>query len=233
MSNCTVTLTANAGVVLEWRSHVIWVDALHAGGALGFPAVSSALWRQMRNALPPPELLCFTHCHPDHYSFSLASEARALWPTAGIALPRRDFDGQILHTGERIRLSCGGITLEFLRLPHEGPDNGDAPHYGLLLSDGAFRILIPGDCETASPSLARYLEGAVIDLAILNFPWLTLRRGCRYLEEILRPRHVLLVHLPSPGDDANGYLEAARRMAEAADLADVRLLTRPLQREAI
>ena len=30
MSSCAVTLTANAGVVLEWRSHVIWVDALHA-----------------------------------------------------------------------------------------------------------------------------------------------------------------------------------------------------------
>ena len=222
MSSCAVTLTANAGVVLEWRSHVIWIDALHAGGALGFPAVSPALWRQMRNALPPPELLCFTHCHPDHYSFSLTSEARALWPAA-IALPRRDFDSQILLTGERIRLSGGGITLEFLRLPHEGPDNGATPHYGLLLSNGAFRILIPGDCETASPSLARYLEGTAIDLAILNFPRLTLRRGRRYLEEVLRPLHVLLGHLPSPEDDANGYLEAARQTAEAADLADVRL----------
>ena len=229
MSSCAVTLTVNADVVLEWRSHVIWVDALHAGGALGFSAVSPALWRQMRNMLPPPDLLCFTHCHPDHYLFSLASEARALWPTAGIALPQRDFDGQIMLKGERIRLSGGGITLEFLRLPHEGLDNGDTPHYGLLLSDGAFRILIPGDCETASPFLLKHLEGISIDLAILNFPWITLRKGRHCLENVLRPRHLLLYHLPFAEDDVNGYLNAAFHAAKTINLPDVRLLTRPLQ----
>lgn len=58
MSSCAVTLTANAGVVLEWRRHVIWIDALHTGGARRFPAVSPVLWQQMRNTLPPPELRC-------------------------------------------------------------------------------------------------------------------------------------------------------------------------------
>lgn len=230
---CSVTLTANAGVVLEWKGRVIWIDALHTGRVPGFSPVSPTLWRRMRLALPPPDLLCFTHCHPDHYSFSLASEARALWPGAGIALPRRDFDGQFFITGEESQISGDGMTLRFLRLPHEGAEYREEPHYGLLLSGGAANILIAGDCETASPSLLSRLEGLSIDLAILNFPWITLRRGRRCLEDVLRPQHLLLCHLPFAEDDVCGYRDAAFHAAGAVRLPDVRLLARPLQREEL
>ena len=87
MSTCSITLTANAGVILEWNQHVIWIDALHTQQVPGFSAVRPADWERMRQTLPPPELLCFTHCHPDHYSFRLASEAHSLWLDAMIALP--------------------------------------------------------------------------------------------------------------------------------------------------
>lgn len=231
MSAPAVTLTANAGAVLEWNGRVIWVDALHDTPVPGFSSVSPALWARMREVLPPPDLLCFTHCHPDHYSPRLTAEALALWPAALPALPRRDFPRQILLSGEEARLSAGGMTLRFLRLPHEGPEN--VPLYGLLLSDGAYRILIAGDCEAACPALTRRLEGLSVDLAILNFPWLTLRKGRQYLEEVLRPRHLLLCHLPFCQDDANGWLDAARRAAAGSSLPDVRLLARPLQREVL
>lgn len=231
MLNCTVTLMANAGIVLNLCGHSLWIDALHTDRVPGFSTVSPALWAQARTLLPPPELLFFTHCHPDHYARSLTNEARILWPAANLILPQREFPDQLLLSGHEARLSAGGMTLRFLRLPHEG--GAEIPHYGLLLSGGGGSILVAGDCEPASPVLARYLEGVSVDLAVLNFPWLTLRRGRRYLEEVLRPRHLLLVHLPFPEDDANGYLDVARRAAEASSLADVRLLYRPLQQEAI
>ncbi|WP_300757639.1 MBL fold metallo-hydrolase [uncultured Oscillibacter sp.] len=233
MSTCSITLTANAGVILEWNQHVIWIDALHTQQVPGFSAVRPADWERIQQTLPPPELLCFTHCHPDHYSFPLASQARSLWPNAAIALPRQDFADQLLISGEETRLSRGGMTLRFLRLPHEGPDFQNDPHYGLLLSDHTSHILIPGDCETASPSLLKRLDGLPIDLAILNFPWITLRKGRRCLEDVLRPRHLMLCHLPFAEDDTNGYLDAALRAARTIDLPDVRLLTQPLQREEL
>ena len=232
MSTCAVTLTANAGLVLEWNAHTLWLDALHTGPVPGFSAVSPALWARMRSALPPPELLCFTHCHPDHYDHTLAAEALALWPSARPVLPRQDFPQQLLLSGDEVRLSGGGLTLRFLRLLHEEP-YGDVPHYGLLITDGAVRLLIAGDCAVASPALTRHLEGRPVDLAILNFPWLTLGRGRRYVEEVLRPKHLLLCHLPFPEDDGNGYLEGARRAAGLSSLPDIRLLSRPLQRELI
>lgn len=228
-----VTLTANAGVILELNGRTIWVDALHDEAVPGFSSVSPELWRRIREQAPPPDLLCFTHCHPDHYSRRLAAEARRLWPSAGLALPRQDFPGQLLVAGQEARLSAGGVTLRFLRLPHEGAGHGGGGHYGLLFSGGGFRALVAGDCETASPALMGYLDGTPLDLAILNFPWATLRRGRRCLEEVLRPRCLLLCHLPFPEDDVNGWTEAARAAARTLDLPDVRLLTRPLQRELV
>mgnify|MGYP001034589534 CR=1 FL=1 len=233
MLNCSLTLTSNAGIILEWNHHIIWIDALHNNQVPGFSTVSPALWQRMQTELPPPELLCFTHCHPDHYSFRLVSEARSLWPDAAIALPRQDFADQLLISGEETRLSRDGMTLRFLCLPHEGPASQNDPHYGLFLSDHTTQILIPGDCETANPSLLKRLDGLSIDLAILNFPWITLRKGCRCLEDVLRPRHLMLCHLPFAEDDTNGYLDAALRAARTIALPDVRLLTQPLQREEL
>lgn len=235
MSHCTITLSANAGILLAWNGHKIWVDALHDKPTDGFSSVSPALWAQMRTsaAFAPPDLLCFTHCHTDHYSRGLAEEAKALWPSAKLVLPQREFDDQLLLTGDEARFSDSGLTLRFLRLPHEGAAYAAVPHSGLLLSDGRFTILISGDCEVASPTLTRRLDNVPVDLAILDFPWLTLRKGRRYVQEVLRPRHLLLYHLPFPADDTNGYLEAARRAVELTDLPDVRLLSRPLQQELV
>ncbi|WP_300447825.1 hypothetical protein [uncultured Oscillibacter sp.] len=43
----------------------------------------------------------------------------------------------------------------------------------------------------------------------------------------------MLCHLPFAEDDTNGYLDAAFRAARIIDLPDIRLLTRPLQREEL
>lgn len=231
MQNRTITLTANSGIVLELDGHSLWIDALHTVRVPGFSTVSPTLWQQIQVSLFPPELLFFTHCHQDHYSRHLAQEACIRWPKANLILPQQDFTNQILLSGQEVCLSSENFTLRFLRLPHEG--NQSIPHYGLLLSDSNSHILFAGDCETASLILMKYLDGISVDLAVLNFSWLTLRRGRQYLENILRPRHLLLCHLPFSEDDTNHYLNAARLAAAATNLPDVRLLTQPLQREII
>lgn len=231
MPRCTVTLSANAGVSLTWAGRQIWVDALHDVRVPGFSTVTPALWAAMRAhpAFSRPDLICFTHCHEDHYSRRLTEEAGALWPGAALALPEREFEGQLLLQGDEVRLKAPPLTIRFLRLPHEG--GMDVPHYGLLVSDGAFRLLLAGDCAVACPELARHLAGETVDAAILNFPWLTLNRGRRFLQDVLRPGAVLACHLPFPPDDTEGYLAAARRAAEGCP--GVRLLAGPLQQATL
>lgn len=232
MPRCIVTLTANAGLVLEYGDCRLWVDALHEGPVPGFSSLSPALWARLASnaALIPPDLLCFTHCHKDHFSKALTREAVALWPRAVPVLPQQEFNRQVLLSGGEVRLDIGGLTVRFLRIAHQG---AAVPHYSLLISDGCFRVLIGGDGEVAAPALAGYLEGAPVDLAVLGFPWLTLRRGRRYIQEVLRPRCVLAYHLPFPEDDRNGYLAAARQAAGSLAPLDIRLLSRPFQREDI
>lgn len=232
---CAVSLSANAGVSIQLGGHQIWIDALHTQKIPGFSGVTPELWAQLREqeAFRAPDVICFTHCHADHYSRELTLQARSLWPEAKVVLPEAEFQDQILLSGEEVWFTIGALSLRFLRLPHEGEKFAGAPHYGLLLSYGEFRVLVPGDCEVASPLLAKALEGIPVDLALLDFPWVTLRQGREFIEKILRPSHLLVYHLPFAQDETNRYRTVSERCAQRLDVPDVRLFMEPLQREVI
>ena len=235
MLHCAVTFSANAGLMIAWHGFRIWIDALHQEKTRRFSTLTSDMWAdlQCNAALEPPDLICFTHCHPEHYSKELTAKAHTLWPKALLALPKKDFSDQILLAGPEHSCKLGNVKITFFPLPHEGSAYAAEPHYGVLLQDGEARILVAGDCAVATPLLAEQLGGKQLDLAILDFPWLTLRRGRDYVESILRPIHLLLCHLPFPPDDCEGYLKAAQIAAQKSALQDVRLLTEFLQRECI
>lgn len=236
MSCCQVTLSANAGVSLDLGGLRIWVDALHDEKVPGFSTVTPALWAAMGDhpAFAAPDLLFFTHCHPDHFSEALAREALARWPQAKIVLPEKRFPGQALLSGRRERVRLPELTLDFIRLTHEGPRYADKPHYGCILESRDLRVLITGDCKLCAPELKEFLqEDGPIDLAILDFPWLTLPRGRRFVQEHIRPRTLLACHLPFSGDDVYGYRAAAVKSAPLLEGVDVRLLTEPLQQEIL
>lgn len=236
MGKIHVTLSANAGVAVHFGGRRIWVDALLDEKEPGFSTLSPQLQREMLKceAFFKPDYICTTHCHPDHYSRKLMQTAKCLWPQAKLLLPGPEFADQILISGDRFCLEEPGITLEFIRLPHEGVQYADVKHYGLLLHADKKRVLIAGDCATASPVLAQALENLPIDLAILNFPWITLAKGRGFLTKALKPKHVVICHLPFEEDDISGYRQSALRNTERLkEQLDVRLLWNPLQTEVI
>lgn len=235
MERIRVTLSANAGVAIEAGGHKIWVDALHEIRQPGFSALTPELLKKMAasEAFSRPECVCFTHCHPDHYSRRLTQAALEMWPGARLFLPERGFPGQIMVAGDTFDYTGQGFSLRFLRLPHEGAQYAAVKHYGIVLRTGGCRILIPGDCAVDGDVLGKALGDMKIDLALLNFPWITLARGRAFLRK-LAPAHILAYHLPFREDDVSGYRESARRNAEAlAGQTDVRLLLEPLQTEEI
>lgn len=233
MEHCSVTFCANAGFSLQLRGKRILVDALHNRKVPRFSPLSPEIWADMQAhpAFSNPDLIFFTHCHDDHFSAELTDQARKLWPSATLVLPEQQFTGQYLLCGREVKFTADGITLTFIRLTHEGEEYANVPHYGLLLETDSARILIAADCKVANPQLTPFLEHKRIDLAILEFPWLTLYAGKRYVDEIIRPRHLLINHIPFVQDDISGYRDAAIHTARQYSGADTRLLLEPLQTE--
>ena len=229
-----VTLSANAGVSLALGGRRIWVDALHDTPTGGFSTLTPEMLSQMERhtAFQDPDMMVFTHCHGDHYSHALTAQARARWPRARLVLPERRFADQELLEGAEVAKTLGDIRLRFFRLTHEHPETLDVPHYGLLLSCGGKNVLLAGDCAIASPELADAVGNTPVDLALLNFPWLALSRGRRYIAERLHPAHLLVYHLPFPADDTAGYRAAVERAAALLPpCPDIRILGDFLQTE--
>ena len=236
MSHCMVTLSANAGVSLVLGQTRVWIDVLHNQKTAGFSSLSPFQWACLKEhpAFVPPHMICFTHCHPDHYDRGLVQESLSLWPQVKLILPEPAFERQILLTQSFTSLRFLGVDFQFFRLPHAGTARAHISHYGLLAAQNNFHILIAGDCTIAAAELKEILTSRIIDLAILNFPWLTLPQGRAFLREVIRPRHLLICHLPFSEDDLFGYRKAAKRaIQELPECTDLRLLQAPFQSEII
>lgn len=231
-----ITLSANAGIALQLGSLRLWADALHRRKVPGFSTVTPAVWEAL--AVHPdfiaPDILFYTHCHPDHFSRTLTLRALERWPQAKPILPQQVFPEQLLLSGRRERLKLPGYTLDFLRLPHEGEQYAHVAHYGCILEHQGFRVLITGDCALCAPELADFLaESGPIDLALLDFPWITLRKGRDFIQKYIHPKTLLVYHLPFLGDDLYGYRKAAVKFSSQLEGVNVRLLMEPFQRETV
>lgn len=205
----TVTLSANAGICLQAEGLKLWVDALHDEKVPGFSTVSPELFGKIMASeeFSNPDAVCVTHRHPDHYSEDMVIQALSRYPSARLLMPDASF-------GDRHSLKIGKENITFLRLTHEGEQYADCLHYGILLTISGKKILIPGDCRLLDPALKETVRGEKIDLALLNFPWLTLKKAEAFVREEICPRQVILYHLPSAEDDINQFRPAAERSAE-------------------
>lgn len=229
----SVTLSANAGVSLWLGDRKIWVDALHDTKTLDFSPLTPPLLKRMEEheMFQSPDIIFVTHCHLDHYSRKLVGQAAERWPEARLVLPQREFPDQLLVTGESMEETICGVDFRFFELPHEDVKYEEVPHYGAVISRGGFSVLVTGDCAMASPVLAERIRDIPIDLALVDFPWITLRKGREFIQKYIAAKHLLVYHLPFREEDRWGYRAAAERSVGLLDMPDVRLLYDPLQTE--
>lgn len=212
-----VTLSANAGVAIEIGGIRIWVDALHDVQVPGFSTLRAQRLRQLwtAEAFQSPDVIVYTHCHPDHYSQQLTTEAHLRWPKARLILPQKEFAEQELVSGDEYTAVVEGAVLHFYRLPHESQHyTADVSHYGLTITHGTEAILLPGDCAVVSPALLPLIARQHFRLVLLNFPWITLRKGREFIEQHILADHIIVDHLPFAEDDTEHFRAAAVSEAE-------------------
>lgn len=220
-----VTLTANAGTIVEQGGRMVAIDALHDRKEGEFRTLSPAEIDGVfaRLSKRPPDVYLTTHRHPDHYSEALTERAKRLWPDCRFFTP-----SGILRIPRRIAVP--GLEIEPAVLTHDGALYRDFLNCGFFIRLPGCNVLSLGDCATTeTDSIRRLIAGRRVDLALLNFPWLCLDHGRATVDGIIDPAAIAVVHLPDPSEDAYGYCAAAERCAPLLRCKNVQFLNSYLQ----
>lgn len=233
MTENFVRLTANAGVLLCINGKKILVDALHNRYTEVFSSVPDDLLYEAAHGegeFREIDLALFTHDHPDHYSREWTWEFLKNHPDTHIISPIDDFSGKnitVLKAPEETH-ETKGIKLECVRLTHEGEQFRDVVNYGYRFDVDGFIITILGD--SGPEDIPQVFGGA--DLALYNFPFFTILRGKKMIEE-LRPKKMIAYHLPYEEKDVNGYIQATLRSIERNGYKNASALWKRDQKAAI
>lgn len=223
----TITLTANAGVLVAYRDYKFLVDGLHGGGG-GYSAVPPEVLELVLEGIPPfdrIDALFFTHRHPDHFSEEAAGRFLERWPEAGVFMPRPG--------GDVYGLAPGRVAA-FLDIPHTGGD--DCCHNCIYFSLGGRSLLFLGDAVQEGARFSQALAGldatGGVDAVVCNPLFLSRREGREALLEGVRPHCIVVNHIPFAQDDKMRNREVvARAVTRYRDeLPPVAVLWDPLDR---
>lgn len=183
-----ITLTANAGVLIEMDGFRILLDGVseETEHYLGTP---DDIKRKLIKELP--DAVGFTHQHSDHYDESYAKlyKSETLRPILG---------------SECSGFLVGDIKLTAIPTRHLG--KSDVSHYSFVI-EGSRRIVFMGDASPAE--LARLSAYSSPDLIIVPFAFLNTELSFKKLLSF-GAGNILAVHMPSFENDPYGIWEAVR-----------------------
>ena len=222
----TITCTVNAGLSVACGGFKLLVDPFPMERVGVFSALTEDMLAQAlaSPAFQAPDMVFITHTHRDHYNADVMRRFLVRWPDVRIIMPDASFPQGLLLNAPRT-LIRNGARLHFFPLTHQGEGYVNVPHYGLLLDVDGMTLLLVGDGVVADEKLAGILAGGPIDIAVLPFPWVSLRRGIAFVDQVIRPQHILVNHLPLPQNDTLRYAaSAARHSAALRCTDDVRLM---------
>lgn len=228
----TLTYVANMGVLVSSGDTKVLVDALFDRPNPDYRAPTpETLGKIMKGEAPfdGVDLVLVTHDHPDHFDAALAvrflearSEPVLVAPQDAVEAMRRAaadwprIEPRVvpvgLEVGEKRSLDVMGIPVMACRTLHSGDRDSPMNLMYLFEIDGR-RVWHEGDpngrCEIFE---AFGLKDARLDLAVVHF-WYPLEPSCaRFLQEALRPEHIVLTHLPVRLEgDAPGKIDLIRQ----------------------
>ena len=230
----------------------ILVDAIHGGGA-GFSSVPASILNGIEAGSSPisqADLLCFTHGHPDHFSAAWVQRYLLGNPgVRGIFLPEQFpcTDPNLMQTishnqipytplhltvGQAISYSpLPQVTCRIFRSPHAGKEYRMVEHYCYHFFLEGKQLLFLGDTQCNFPYLQQMLSNASIDILLVNPLFLRLPEGRHILIRLLRPKLLIVYHIPFSHEDAFGLRKLTARTLEKyrSILPPTVLFTEPMQ----
>jgi L-ascorbate metabolism protein UlaG (beta-lactamase superfamily) len=233
-----VTYIANEGVLLSAGGKKVLIDGLFTeyGPEYAIPADSTqAALETARAPFDAVDLVLVTHRHGDHFhpapmAAHLLANPRATLVTsqqvidslraipAGRTLPASRWLARTTAPGTRRREVVNGVAIELLGLPHGGARHRHVEHLGYIVELGGRRVLHVGDTDVSDAAFAPFrLDTARIDVALLPAWMMTSESGRRVIEQRIRPRQIVAIHMGRAG--AAGTERTAREVATLAPRA--------------
>jgi L-ascorbate metabolism protein UlaG (beta-lactamase superfamily) len=229
----TLTYIANEGVLISSGRHKVLVDALFDKPHPDYRAPSSEALDGLMKGAPPfdgIDLVLVTHDHPDHFDAALA--ARYLAASSGTTLVAAadavaslrkaaasewgKIESRVvsldLKVGEKSVRDFSGIPVQAFRTLHSGDRESPMNLLFLLEIDG-WRVFHEGDSPSNVEAMSGFGLGSLpIDLALVHY-WFPLEpRAATFLQEVLKPGHIALMHLPIRLEsDAPGKIDRVRK----------------------
>lgn len=221
----TITLLANAGLLVEYRGARILIDGLFARQGHPFSTLPPAVYDELMRGEGPfanVDHLIFSHAHPDHYDpvavaqYLKSNRVRTIYLPAGACrneLIKEIAKAQGVHVWEST-LTLGqaylcplqsGIRLLLMALPHM--DMGALGEYAkvdcncIVLELGGRRLLFSGDCDALPPTRFEPFAQAEIEAAFINPYFFHMARGKAALNDYIRPKRIFICHLPFEGEE--------------------------------
>jgi L-ascorbate metabolism protein UlaG (beta-lactamase superfamily) len=227
-----LTYIANEGVLVSSGDKKVLIDALFDKPNTEYRAPSpEILDKIMKGEVPYDgvDLLLVTHSHPDHFDAALAARYVATFPGV-ILLAPADAAAELRRVttewpsiaprvvsleakpGEKTRREPNQIPVTAFRTLHSG-DQESPMNFMYLFELNGWRVFHEGDSTGKTDEYQSFgLGSAPVDLALVHF-WFPLEPNCaRFLQEVLKPDHIALMHLPIRlEDDAPGKIDLVRK----------------------
>lgn len=219
-----ITLVANAGVLVEHNGLGFLVDGIHHEEGHPFSPVSELDMHHMRQGAPPfahLDYLLFTHEHPDHFTPRQVVEHLRHRSVKGLFLPdekqgspdlarlfehvrERDIPYRTLglEPGKTARFALADdLSITAIGTRHMGPQYETIRNDCYLLALNGMNLLFTGDADHVAGYFENALAGVRVDIAFVNPIFYHHPNGQHIINEIFRPREVVIYHMPFAQDD--------------------------------
>ena len=226
-----LTYIANEGVMVSSGNQKVLIDALFDKPNAEYRAPSPDVLDKIMKGEAPfdgVDLLLVTHNHPDHFDAPLAARYMATFP-GSILLAPADAVAELrkaaadwtkieprvvsfdIKVGEKEMRDLKQVQVTAFRTLHSG--DWESPMNVMYLFElNGSRIFHEGDSPGKTDEYRDFgLGSAPVDLALVHF-WFPLEPNCaNFLQEVLKPDHVSLMHLPIRLEsDALGKIDQVR-----------------------
>lgn len=185
--------TANAGILLALDDAKILIDGV-CREVHPYPATPANIARELC-----PDVMLFTHCHPDHFDPVLAGKlAKPIYAPMQVAeqLSCPVFSDESLTVGK--------VSLHAVTTRHMGHYGKTTQHQSYVV-EGSKTLWFLGD---ASPmELKKLASFPKPDVLLVPYPYISTPAALKLVEELL-PCKIVLLHMPLNEDDSAGIWQS-------------------------